>query len=453
MPQQVALLTCVLFILSVFIIDVKRKPKVSIALWIPLIWLMIISSRYASLWLNLGAPIGQEVTGAYYEGSPVDRNVFLVLIIAGIIILSKRQIEWSKIVQKNPWIFLLFLYSGISILWSDYPFVSLKRWIKSVGDVLMVLIILTDLAPVEAIKAVVRRCAYVLIPLSGLFILYYPDLGRQYTYWTYELMYTGVTLNKNSLGRLCTVCGLCFFWSLLSMWREKSSSFNKKELLIPVLFLMMTFWVLRMSDSATSLLCLIVGICILTWLGLPVIKGNIKLVGIYLLITVVAFFSLQYVLELNQILISTLGRDTTLTGRTELWTELYGMNPNPMIGAGYEGFWLGDRLEALWERHELHPNQAHNGYLEIYLNLGLIGIFLLVGIMVNVYKKSINCLIYKFDYGRFRLSFLVIFLIYNVTEAAIKHLHLMWFVFLLVAIDVPSSTKVSDRMRKQHTVR
>jgi len=46
------------------------------------------------------------------------------------------------------------------------------------------------------------------------------------------------------------------------------------------------------------------------------------------------------------------------------------MRVNPWIGAGFESFWLGPRLNKLWAQYNFMPNQAHNGYIEIYLNLG-----------------------------------------------------------------------------------
>ena len=68
----------------------------------------------------------------------------------------------------------------MSIGWSDYPDVAFKRWIKSLGDFVMVLIILTDRDRYAAIKRALTWTAFLLMPLSVLFIKFYPDLGRGY---------------------------------------------------------------------------------------------------------------------------------------------------------------------------------------------------------------------------------------------------------------------------------
>src|SRR5262249_51353637 len=161
-----------------------------------------------SQWLNIGAPV--ESAGDYLEGSPTDRAVLFLLMVAGCLVLWKRHLPWSQIFRNNAFITLFFLYCAVSTIWSDFPLVALKRWSKGLGDPIMVLILLTEREPVKAVETVIKRCAYVLIPLSVLFIKYYPDLGRTHSEWSGELYYTGVTTNKNLLGLLCMVSGLLF---------------------------------------------------------------------------------------------------------------------------------------------------------------------------------------------------------------------------------------------------
>jgi len=77
----------------------------------------------------------------------------------------------------------------------------------------MALVILTERRPYEALGFVMRRLAFVLMPLSVLFIRFYPELGRQYHQGI--PMLTGVAFSKNSLGQLCMLLGIYFCWELL----------------------------------------------------------------------------------------------------------------------------------------------------------------------------------------------------------------------------------------------
>lgn len=432
MAPHIALILCILFIIFLYKMDSKRDSSVSNALWIPLIWMMAIGSRSITSWLNPGAIVTESI---YMGGSPIDRTMYILLIIISIFILMKRSVQMSKILTKNVSIILLMLYSGISILWSDFILISFKRWIMGIGCFLMVLIVLTEVNPIEAIKKIFRRYTYAFIPLSIVLIKYYPFIGRSYNPWTGMPEYVGVTTSKNMLGQLCFVCGLSFSWQFLLMWRNRDISFNKKELFLNGLFVLMISWLLMIADSATSSLSLILGICILA--GLSAMKRNMRYLGVYIFIAIVLFTTVQISFDVIQFIIPSLGRDSTLSGRTELWDEILKMAANPLIGTGYESFWLGERMSKLWDAHWWGPIQSHNGYIEIFLNLGYIGLFLLMLIIVSAYKNIKKGLVSNFDYGIFRMSVLVTVLLHNITEVSFKGTSNMWFAFLLIAFDLP----------------
>src|SRR5437867_890594 len=208
MPPPVALFLTSLFIAYLLARDYKQEPNISSAVWIPTLWLLILGSRPVTVWLGLGG--GYESPDQLLEGSPVDAAVYAALMFAAFVVLWKRQVPWGSVIRSNAWLFVFFLFGALSIVWSDFPFVTFKRWIKGLGDPMMALVLLSDSAPGKATEKVFKRCAYFLIPLSVVFIKYYPQLGREYEFWTGLAFYTGVTTNKNMLGYLLFVFGLYF---------------------------------------------------------------------------------------------------------------------------------------------------------------------------------------------------------------------------------------------------
>lgn len=438
MPPPLALGLCLIFIVVLYAIDIKQRSDVSQALWIPLIWLLIVGSKPVALWLNPGAASVTEAD--YMSGNPFDRIILILLIVAGAVVLFRRNIDWSQIFKHNLVIILFIWYCIVSIMWSEFPGVAMKRWIKEIGAFVMILVVLTDSNQIQAVKAVIRRCAYILIPLSIVYIKYYDNIGRIFSPWGGAGEYVGVTTSKNMLGNLCLVCGLYFFWNFAATWKKRNMITYKIENYTDLLFLIMIFWLLFTADSLTSTICLISGI--LVFMGLSIIRKDTRYMGIFLFHIVIIVATLYISLAVMETLISITSRNMTFTDRTILWEDVLAVGTNPLIGTGYESFWLGERLSDLWAKHWWQPNQAHNGYLEIYLNLGLLGLFFLGGIIVFAYRKVRKTLMYDFDFGRFGFAVLVILLAYNVTEAAFKVVSIIWLIFLLAVIDVPQSTQL-----------
>ena len=118
------------------------------------------------------------------SGNPFDRNIYLGLTTLGVLVLCQRMVEWAGFIKRNRVIFIFLVYCALSILWSDHPFISLKRWVKSMGQVVAILIVLTEQNPIEGLRLVMRRVAVVLAPLSVVLIKYYPHLAVQYDPWS-----------------------------------------------------------------------------------------------------------------------------------------------------------------------------------------------------------------------------------------------------------------------------
>jgi O-antigen ligase len=278
-----------------------------------------------------------------------------------------------------------------------------------------------------------KRCAYVLIPFSILMIKYYPQYGRAYEAWSGAPMNTGITTNKNLLGCDCLILGFFFVWHFLKTWRLPRSMVRRNELLLCAGFLVMIWWLLFKSNSQTSLMALLVGIFVLLFAGWQAIDR--RHIGTYLVFGTVCIVGAELTFGIYDTVLVLLGRDATLTERTFLWEDLLKADIDPLLGAGFESFWLGERMAELWIKHPFRPNQAHNGYLETYLNLGLIGLFMLLGLIIATYSKARRELLNNFEFGRFRLGYLAAAVAYNWTEAGFKTLHFVFFVFYIIAID------------------
>ena len=439
MPAQLATLICITLIFYLFWIDRKKNKDVSPAIWIPFLWLFLAGSRYVSQWLNLAPAV--ESADFYSEGSPLDRVVFLSLILAGIMVLVRRRLNWNELLKDNAWIWPYFIFCAISILWSDDPFISFKRWIKFLGAVSMALIIVTEEHPYEALGVILRRLSFLLLPLSVLFIKYYPDLGRGYTI-SGDPMYTGVTFQKNSLGALCLISGIYFCWHLLLNHREENKSESRFHFSIYLMLLPMIAWLLYMSNSATSLACLVVAICIFILSRVPAMAQKptrLITVGIAFLL----FYGILEVLfDITKTLIAMLGRKPDLTFRVPIWEKLLAYVEDPVFGAGYAIFWSGKRMTQIWDKVGHEIINAHNGYLDTYLDLGIVGVCLLLISIIAGIRKATKCLNHEYAYAVLRITIIVVVALYNWTESGFIPLGILFVIFWVSILEPPGKEMI-----------
>lgn len=433
MSPQLATLAYVGLIIAIFYLDRDKTIRTSKALWIPIFWLLINGSRPISLWFQSGPTTAQQ----YAEGNPLDAAIYGVLILAAGVVLAKRRKSIAVFFQQNPAILIYVGYCLMSVAWSDYSFIAFKRWIKLAGDVMMILIVLSDQDQIGAVQRFLCRAAYVLVPASILLIKYYPQLGRTYDPWTWTPMFCGVTTFKNELGMTTLICGLGTLWCFVRTLQERGKERRWQHLTAQGIILGMVVWTLHIANSVTSLSCFAMAGTILvfssqSWVARRKIFIHMMVVGAVSLSIFALFFNS------SGDMVESLGRNSTLTGRTAIWKEVIKLsNERPILGTGFESFWMGGRLQAVW-RVEEGIQEAHDGYLEVYANLGWVGIAVLALVIFTGYRHVMQ--VYRRDraLGSIKIAFFTTALIYSLTEAGFREMCPVWLGFLLAVIVVPS---------------
>jgi len=140
-------------------------------------------------------------------------------------------------------------------------------------------------------------------------------------------------------------------------------------------------------------------------------------------------------------------RNPTLTNRTGIWALLLPLAGNSFFGTGFESFWLGDRLQSIWNALGAGFNEAHNGYLEVYLNLGWMGLILLGVVIVTGYRNAYNAFCRDPDAGRLRLAYFLAAVVYSFTEAGFRMMNPVWIFFLWATMAVPQLRTVLPQVR------
>ena len=193
---------------------------------------------------------------------------------------------------------------------------------------------------------------------------------------------------------------LCLLFDVL---RKRSL----KKAWLSLLLLAMAAWILRGPESARSTSSLVgtaIGLVILAALSLQKrqrhrIRMRTALAGSMAICVVVFAMAFRAGQESSVLTtaIQASGRDVTLTDRTDLWTDLMDIAAErPLLGVGYGAFWIGN-THNLWDRHLWRPNQGHNGYLDVYLELGVVGLVLLLAVLATSFLSLLKQVAVRFD--------------------------------------------------------
>jgi hypothetical protein len=356
------------------------------------------------------------------EGSPLDRAVITAIIVLALIVLFTRGQKVVALLRANAPILLFLCYCGASIVWSDFPDVAFKRFVRAIGDFAMIMVVLTDPRPSVAVERVLARAGFLIFPLSILF-----EIGRGYSGLGYH---AGLATDKNMFGMISLILGLAAIWRFQKLLRDEDREHRFRRLVAQGTIAAMAIWCIWTAKSATSTACFLVGIALMfiarTWA--PPRKAGL-LHGFVVSIIFLALYA--SILNPNVGIASAMGKDPTLTGRTDVWKTVIEMAPSPLFGAGFESFWLGPRLKKLWGIYVWAPNEAHNGYIELYLNLGWVGLSLLAFVLMTGYRRAVSRLRLYPDVGNLALTYLVVAIIYSLTEAGFRMFSLVWIAFLL----------------------
>jgi len=344
---------------------VQRYPqRKSVSRWLEyaiyLVLLTLLTNAFLGMWARIRE--GPEAVGlASAEGDPITR---FMLLGAYLLAISWGMGSLPKVLRlflRAPLLVFLLAWTLASMAWSEAPDVSFRRVVAVILGTLAAAILVVRLNFWELLSLL----AWVfLVSLGASFLVgvALPELGRAPE--PRGEPWVGVFVQKNVLGRVALLGALVFFWLLL---RGRHRIFWGAALFL-ALFL------LYKSESRTAQVVFLFAIL---WMGTLILAWRLRRVWpAYLaaLVLLVGGAGVGLVANLETVAQLT-GRDLTLTGRVPLWEIVWGyIQDRPLLGYGYGGFWLeetyGLAVSALFGGIVTH---AHNGYLELWLDLGLVG--------------------------------------------------------------------------------
>ncbi len=383
----------------------------------------------------------EAATYANVQAGRIDNKIFWPLISIWPILLAVRNFKRIFNAQLPYAILALYLYlafAGLSVTWAFKPFISLTRYTQQL--MLASAIIVPALLAPRSVDLV--RRVYACYAVGILTNLFFVIAGSQTISMKVAIGYNGYFSHKNILGEFAA---FALFFALAEVSSKKGRTF------LSIVILFITTYILIKSSSKTSIA---LAIC------LPFFAYALTLAGRWLkILPSTVFFAMVGGAILACIILSIsaydisgkIFGDRTFTGRTEIWDFVeYEIKKRPWGGWGFQSFWLvgldGPSITdgAGWIK--TMPT-AHNGYLDIELSTGRIGLFLIIPYIVFTLSAIGRLSTLDPVRGRLFFSIALFIILSNFLESTLLEGHaFQWPLFLLVSVEAARLT-VSERRR------
>ena len=344
----------------------------------------------------------------------VDSQVHLPVVISTLILyavlLSRIITDPAKLMvsfSRTKLLLPIVLFSIGSAAWSTDPLTTLRRSGFLLLTVIVGVILGTDFEAPQIGHMVAIATAIHMVACCILFAV-----ARHFLYSPSDpIAMKGLTTHKNVFGfemALAVITFLLVPFSRLTPFRW------------PLAILASTFLVMSHSTgSMVAILCALAFLPLLSILRFPMVQ-RIPL----LLFAIVAVSSGAFLIYQNAALLPAIvSKDSTLTGRTELWSlVLVAISNHPWVGYGFDSFWQGmhgDSLTIIRGVGWLVPT-AHNGYLDLLLGVGIVGAVLFAAPLLQMIVRTLRYLVSEDSTARFYpIAFIVLWLVYNLNESAL----------------------------------
>ena len=341
------------------------------------------------------------------------------LMIAGLTVIHFPK--FLRTITFNPLLLICVGICVVSYFWSIDPSITMRR---SVAIIMTTAFGFVLAARYDWYGLVIRfGCAYAFLAVGSLiFALVIPELGKMQE--IHEGAWRGMWLEKNSFGAQMTK-GLLVVMCAYAM--------NPQRVWVWVPIGVLCFFLVIMCTSKTALLATLTMIAGFIFVRIVRRYPILRIPMMYGAVLSMVTFVLLMMFAPNE-MFALIGKDATLTGRTDIWDNLIRAgNEHPWLGHGYGTFWVDPLGPSYWVRFNLDWGvpTAHNGWMETWLSIGFLGIIAfaltyLIGLILALDRLSRGGV-----ENYWALLSTILFLILSMSESTILQQNLLdWVIYV-----------------------
>jgi len=269
----------------------------------------------------------------------------------------------------------------------------------------------------DELSLLYRRALEIMVLLSIAFIVFLPSYGISHGVHTGD--WKGAIYDKNEAGEVMALAFITFgIAPPIRVSPIRRWGFAALSLLL-----------LYKSNSSSAIIATVAVMCAQAVWGFLMLRRKL-LTGLVLAGYPIAISAVLLALGFSKALFALVGKDSSFTGRDKVWAGvLNGIARKPWLGYGLLAFWSpkAGNLILIQERTSFVPSHAHNGYLNLLLHVGIVGMVLfliflgrLIWITIKEGRRTNSSV------ERWFFSFLVLILVSNITESHLLELPMYW---------------------------
>jgi O-antigen ligase len=302
------------------------------------------------------------------------------LLVLALYIISGRSFP---ILHRRGSILLLtyLLIAFSTVLWSPEPGFTLNRCGRLVPYIGFGLVF-AEYFEFNQLLRVMTRSFFIAVLCSVIITIIRPDLGLSQIGGGYENAWRGATIHKNMLGQVCSISILICSFSI---------ALHANKILFSLLTIFISVVTLAFSQSASSALATVASLAIAASLGAVARNSLNAKVGLFAGMAVMTTLAIAIATN-PEMIFSFIGRDATLTGRTYVWAAVGAAIDRSPFWGEYYGFWGIDSpaRAVIWQQANFHPTHSHDSWLDVWLQLGLPGLLVLILICLVIVLSGIR---------------------------------------------------------------
>ena len=351
------------------------------------------------------------------------RYVWLPLYFLSAVYAARHLRQFRQLTLANWPLLILVALCCISMIWSVEPEISLRRGIAVAATTLFAIYVVARFDALSRLR-LLGWCFGAMAVSSLLLVLALPSSGVHGA--EHAGAWRGIMSQKNAFGQVM-VYGSAVFLVLAI-----ADQANRR---LAIGFLLFSMILAAMSTSVTSLIAMIVLFTVAGGVCFVFRFRALAVLAVYLSILVGAGLAVAMIVDPGAVF-GVLGRDATLTGRTDIWAPLMEkINERFWLGYGYNAFWHDPEGPAYEIRKLLQwaVPSAHNGWAELWLDLGILGVgaFLLT-FAALLYQILSHVRVGMRDADLWPILFIPLFVIFSFSESSIlRHNDLAWVMYVI----------------------